>query len=157
MLLVLSQWYTVQHLLLNKCWTRVGHVERLLRLVEYSFNFRWSNMCAFWRELRNGGRRSLIMALRCKRCRCNYETPKKRTKKSENVDSRMAKKQDLFRGILHSLGRAQKPILTHSQSSITIQSLSFSRHVGSFHQAAWHQTRKRLVDVVQQAITCWKE
>ena len=91
------------------CWKVVATCWILIQLM-------LSNMCAFWRELWNGRRENVIIALRCKRCRCSYEISKKKTKISENVDLRMAKKQDIFRAILHSPGRAQKPRIPEPRS-----------------------------------------
>jgi len=78
-----------------------------------------SNICPFWQELWNGGWRNVIIALRCKRCRCNHETLKKKRRKNGLENG----KKTSFGAYYTPLAELRNPYLhkSHFQSSIPIQ------------------------------------
>ena len=71
------------------CWKVVATCWILIQLMS-------SNICAFWRELWNCARRNVITALRCKHCRCNYETSEKRRKNRKTWTPEWLKNRTFF-------------------------------------------------------------
>ena len=134
----------------TKYWMRVGLVERLLRLVEYSFNLCWATCAHFGANFEMADEKMLLSLCVASVVAVVMKFRKKRRKYRKTWTWEWLKNRTSF-GPYYTLLAELKNHASRSHVA------SFSRHVGSFHQAAWHQTRKRLVDVVQQTATCWKE
>ena len=152
-------------------------------LVEYSFSFCWSTTTHFVAKLKRWTRKCCCR-LCFERCRRYYKASTKKTKKTQNLDARMVKKWNHIRCILHPVGITQKlwhfklqkfpaygyrvlrgaspvggPILSkiYQISSWTLLLPTLQPPCLYFQETSWHQTQKRLVEAVQQAVTCWTE
>ena len=99
------------------CWKVVATCWILIRLM-------LSNMCAFWRELWNDGRKNVIIALWCKRCRFNHETSKKRRKNRKMWTREWLKNRTSF--------RACYTLLAELRNSVFWSRVGLSTHINTF-------------------------
>ena len=96
------------------CWNVIPACWILIQLM-------FRDMCAFWREIWIDGRRNVVIALRCKRCRCNCKTSKKRRKNRKTWTRDWLKNRNSLGTYYALFAELRYHILTHSQSSIPIQ------------------------------------